>query len=54
MKTEDCKLSCKPNMAPPAWLLDAVGKFRNCYCYLPHGIQNFLVKQNHLEIPASS
>ena len=30
MKTEDCKLSYKLDMAPPAWLLDAVGQFRNC------------------------
>ena len=54
MKIEGCKLSCKLNMAPPAWLLDAVGKFRNCNCYLPHGIHNFLVKQKHLKIPAAS
>ena len=51
MKIEGCKLSYKLNMAPPAWLLDAVGKFRNCY--LHHGIHNFQVIQKHLKMPAA-
>ena len=36
-------------MTPPAWLLDAVSKFRFSNWYLSHVIQNFKIKQKTFE-----
>ena len=55
LKTEGRKPSYNPNMAHPAWLLDAVGKLKDCNWYLlPHLIHNFQIKQKHLKILVSS